>query len=158
VRLLIASTAAKTAYTTQVAKQIVQLAQSDKTVVGVMGMPFSSRSVSAIQVLGQANIPMISQTSSSDLLTRSSPLTFSALPPLISHRVSQERTMQSRLCMLKQRRCFTILPILTARAWRAISLSNSRLMVIASRSKKTYTVGKPETLPARLQDALPHKP
>ena len=49
VRLLIASSGSKTAYADQVAEQIVQLAQTDPTFVGVMGWPFSSRSLRVVK-------------------------------------------------------------------------------------------------------------
>jgi len=55
--------------TNTVAKQIVQLAQKDKTIVGVMGWPFSGYAIDAIKVLAAARIPMLSQTASSDALT-----------------------------------------------------------------------------------------
>jgi eukaryotic-like serine/threonine-protein kinase len=80
VRLLIASTGSQDTYATQVAQQIVQLAQSDKTFMGVMGWPYSTYSYNAIQVLNSARIPMVSQTASSDSLTGISPYFFRVAP------------------------------------------------------------------------------
>ena len=48
VRLLIANAGSKTDYVSNVTQQIAQLAQADKTFAGVMGWPFSSYTVSAI--------------------------------------------------------------------------------------------------------------
>lgn len=80
VRLLIANSGSQTAYTNQLARQIVQLAKTDKTFVGVMGWPYSSRAVQEIGILGQAHIPMVSNTASSDQLTHASPYFFRVAP------------------------------------------------------------------------------
>lgn len=80
VRLLIANSGSQTSYVTQVAQQIVQLAQHDKTFVGVMGWPFSTRTQAALTILKNAHIPMVSQTSSDDGLTNSSPYFFRVVP------------------------------------------------------------------------------
>jgi|GEM_PF-367030 serine/threonine protein kinase/ABC-type branched-subunit amino acid transport system substrate-binding protein len=69
VYLLIANSGSSGNYTADVARQIVQLAKSDKTVVGVIGWPYSNDAYTANQILGQAGIPMVSQTASSDALT-----------------------------------------------------------------------------------------
>ena len=81
VRLLIASSGSQAVYAKLVAEQIVQLAKSDKTFVGVMGWPFSTRTENATSVLQAASIPMVSQTSSDDSLTGSSPYFFRVAPP-----------------------------------------------------------------------------
>jgi serine/threonine protein kinase/ABC-type branched-subunit amino acid transport system substrate-binding protein len=81
VRLLIANAGSKQEYTKNVAQQIVQLAQADKTFVGVMGWPFSGYAGTAIGVLSAARIPMVSQTASSDALTGISPYFFRIAPP-----------------------------------------------------------------------------
>lgn len=80
VRLLIANAGSNSQYATQVAQQIVLLAKADKTVIGVMGWPYSSYTTDAIQVLSAANIPMISQTASSDSLSGTSPYFFRVAP------------------------------------------------------------------------------
>ena len=80
VRLLIANSGNESTYATTVAQQIVQLAQSDKTFAGVMGWPFSSRTLNAVSVLARAHIPMVSQTASSDQLTGISPYFFRVAP------------------------------------------------------------------------------
>jgi ABC-type branched-subunit amino acid transport system substrate-binding protein len=80
VRLLIANSGSQTQYADQVAGQIVQLAKSDPTFVGVMGWPYSSRSLEVVRTLTQAGIPIVSQTSSSDDLTNISPYFFRVAP------------------------------------------------------------------------------
>src|SRR5947207_6189829 len=80
VRLLIANAGSNSADTKTVAQQIVQLAHVDSTFVGVMGWPFSGYASTAISVLRPAQIPMISQTASSDALTGISPYFFRVAP------------------------------------------------------------------------------
>ncbi len=80
VRILIANSGNQKEYATTVAQQIVQLAHSDPTFVGVVGWPFSSRALAAIDVLTRAHIPMLSQTASSDSLSGRSPYFFRVAP------------------------------------------------------------------------------
>lgn len=80
VRLLIANTGNNAQSARLVAQQIVKAAQNDKTIVGVMGWPFSSYSLSAVSVLAAAHIPMVSQTASSDALTGISAYFFRVAP------------------------------------------------------------------------------
>jgi ABC-type branched-subunit amino acid transport system substrate-binding protein len=65
---------------TTVANQIVQAAQHDPTIVGVMGWPFSSHALKAVDILKQGGIPMVSQTASTDLLTGRSNFFFRVAP------------------------------------------------------------------------------
>src|SRR5712692_10152694 len=80
VRLLVASSGNDATYATTVAQQIALAAQQDHTIVGVMGWPFSSRTINAIRVLASAHIPMVSQTASSDQLTGISSYFFRVAP------------------------------------------------------------------------------
>lgn len=79
-RLLIASTGDSTANITTVAQQIVKLAQTDKTFVGVMGWPYSTLAYAAIPIFTKAQIPMVSETASSDQLSDASPYFFHVAP------------------------------------------------------------------------------
>jgi eukaryotic-like serine/threonine-protein kinase len=97
VRLLIANSGGQTSYTEKVAQQIVQVAQTDPTFVGVMGWPFSSRAVEAVQILGAAHIPMVSQTASSDQLTRISPYFFRVAPSNKSQAISGAKYAEQTL-------------------------------------------------------------
>ncbi len=81
IRLLIANSGSTASDTKTVAQQIVRLAHVENTFVGVMGWPFSGYASIAISVLRPAQIPMISQTASSDALTRISPYFFRVAPP-----------------------------------------------------------------------------
>ncbi|QBD81329.1 hypothetical protein EPA93_37285 [Ktedonosporobacter rubrisoli] len=80
VRLLIANSGSEAANSRKVAEQIVQAAQNDKTIVGVMGWPYSEQTVNAVNVLAGAKIPMISPTASADSLTDVSPYFFRVAP------------------------------------------------------------------------------
>ena len=80
VRLLIANSGNNKLYAATVAQQIVLLAKSDPTFVGVMGWPFSTHALEAINTLAKAHIPMISETASSDDLTAFSPYFFRVAP------------------------------------------------------------------------------
>ncbi len=79
--LLIANFGSDPRNATMVAKQIVQAAQADKTIVGVMGLPLSSYVPDAIAILQQAHLPLVSSGASSDALTGISPSFFRVVPP-----------------------------------------------------------------------------
>jgi ABC-type branched-subunit amino acid transport system substrate-binding protein len=81
VRLLIANSGADANNVTAVAKQIVQAAQKDPTIVGVMGWPYSGLAQDAVSILSPAKIPMVSSTASSNALTGISPYFFRVAPP-----------------------------------------------------------------------------
>ncbi len=80
IRLLIANTGSDPLYATKVAEQIVKVASTDPTLVGVMGWPFSYQSINANAVLVGAKIPIVSPTSSNDSLTGSSLYLFRVTP------------------------------------------------------------------------------
>ncbi|MBV9709674.1 MAG: ABC transporter substrate-binding protein, partial [Ktedonobacteraceae bacterium] len=77
----IANSGADASNVTAVAKQIVQAAQKDPTIVGVMGWPYSGLAQDAVSILSPAKIPMVSSTASSDALTSISPYFFRVAPP-----------------------------------------------------------------------------
>jgi len=97
VRLLIANSGKEQGYTSQVAGQIVALAQHDKTVVGVLGWMSSARSLSVIPVLAKAGIPMVSQTASSDALINYSAYFFRVVPPNKAQGLAAARFAEARL-------------------------------------------------------------
>ncbi len=157
VRLLVASSGSDKNYATSVAKQIVQLAKSDKTFVGVMGWPFSARSVNAIGVLGAAHIPMLSQTSSSDALTHISQYFFRVVPSNKIQGVSgakyAEQILQANTAAL----------FVDPTDPYSQSLANDFSTQFEADSKKIvvqekYTVGKTDQFSTLLQDALSHNP
>ncbi|HEY1352799.1 MAG TPA: hypothetical protein VGF67_24555 [Ktedonobacteraceae bacterium] len=81
-RLLIANTGGNLAYAPQVTAQIIQAIHQDPTIVGVMGPPQSrAEAIEAVKMLGQAHIPVVSSTASSDTFTSISAYFFRAAPP-----------------------------------------------------------------------------
>jgi len=80
VRLLIANAGNSSSNVQAVANQIVQAAQKDNTIVGVMGWPFSAHALNAVQIFTKAKIPMISESASSDDLTSASSYFFRVAP------------------------------------------------------------------------------
>jgi serine/threonine protein kinase len=80
VRLLIANAGNNATNATTIARQVVEAAKSDKTIVGVMGWPYSGYAQNAISVLSAAHIPMVSQTASSNSLSGISPYFFRVAP------------------------------------------------------------------------------
>ncbi len=82
VRLLIANSGSNDVNGVKaVANQIVQAAQKDQTIVGVMGWPYSGQTVNAVNILGPAKIPMVSSTASSNQLSGVSRYFFRVAPP-----------------------------------------------------------------------------
>ena len=86
VRLLIANSGSQTSFATPVAQEILQLQKSDPHFVGIMGWPFSSRVVQVLPTLTSAQIPMVSQTASSDSIT-GKPNFFRVAPPNVTQGV-----------------------------------------------------------------------
>ncbi len=80
VRLLIANAGNNATNATTIARQVVEAAKADKTIVGVMGWPYSGYAQNAISVLSAAHIPMVSQTASSNSLSGISPYFFRVAP------------------------------------------------------------------------------
>jgi serine/threonine protein kinase/ABC-type branched-subunit amino acid transport system substrate-binding protein len=157
IRLLIANAGSNSADTKAVAQQIVHLAQVDHSFVGVMGWPFSGYATAAIGVLGGAHIPMISQTASSDSLTKVSPYFFRVAPP------NQRQGMEGAIYAEKS--------LHATKAVLFVDPNNSYTQSLATAFKsqftqdgnqivatELYTVGKPDTLPQLLSDATTHAP
>ncbi|QBD76438.1 TIR domain-containing protein [Ktedonosporobacter rubrisoli] len=81
VRLLIANSGSgDESMARDVAEQIVKAAPQEK-ILGVMGWPFSESSLNAVKALGSAQIPLVSQTASTDKLTGRFPYFFRVIPP-----------------------------------------------------------------------------
>ena len=157
VRLLIANSGSQATYATNVANQIVQLAKSDKTFVGVMGWPFSSRSVDAVRVLSEAHIPMVSQTSSSDDLTNISPYFFRVAPSNNIQGVSgakyAEQTLHATSAALFVDPTDTYSQSLAQDFVTQFEGDGKKIV-----AKEQYTVGKTSNFAILLQDALKYNP
>ena len=157
VRLLIASSGSQAQYAMNVAQQIVQLAQADKTVVGVMGWPFSSRTADAVSILGKAHIPIISQTASSDSLSGISPYFFRVVPPNTvqasagSHYA--EQTLHANTAALFVDNTDPYSQTLAQDFSQQFTKDGKTIV-----DTETYKVGKTATLPASLQKALSTHP
>jgi len=134
----------------------VRAAQDDKTIVGVMGWPFSSRVLNAVNTLAAAHIPMVAQTASSGLLTGISPYFFRVVPPDAAQALAGakyvENTLHARAAALFYDPTEPYSASL-ANAFRQQFTADGNQIVVTEK----YTEGKPENLPTLLQDALSHK-
>jgi serine/threonine protein kinase/ABC-type branched-subunit amino acid transport system substrate-binding protein len=157
VRLLIASAGSQDTYATQVAQQIVQLAQLDKTFEGVMGWPYSTYCYSAIQIFTSAHIPMVSQTASSDSLTGISPYFFRVAPTNQTQGVAGAKYAEQKLHARTVAIFYDPADLYSQSLAQDFShqFTEDGGAVVAT---EAYTVGKSETLAALLQDALSHQP
>jgi serine/threonine protein kinase len=157
VRLLIANSGSKATYAINVAQQIVQLAQHDKTFVGVMGWPFSSRALNAIRVLSEAHIPMVSQTSSSDELTNISQYFFRVVPSNKIQGVSgaqyAEQVLHANSAALFVDPADSYSQSLANDFVTQFEHDGKQIV-----AKEEYTVGKTSNFATLLQDALQHNP
>ncbi len=159
VRLLIANSGNVATYATTVAQQIVQAAQQDHTIVGVMGWPFSSRTVDAVGVLAKAHIPMVSQTASSDQLTGASPYFFRVAPSNKGQAIAgahyAEQVLHAHNVALFVDPADSYSSSLAADFSQQFVADGNHIVVT-----ENYTVGSQGQgkLPTLLQDALSHNP
>ena len=159
VRLLIAHSGNVATYATAVAQQIVQAAQQDHTIVGVMGWPYSSRTLNAIGVLAKAHIPMVSQTASSDQLTGISSYFFRVAPSNKGQAIAgaqyAERVLHARNVALFVDPADSYSSSLATDFSQQFVADGNHIVVT-----ENYTVGPQGQgkLPILLQDALSHNP
>ncbi len=159
VRLLVASSGNVATYATTVAQQIVQAAQQDHTIVGVMGWPFSSRTINAIRVLAGAHIPMVSQTASSDQLTGISSYFFRVAPSNKGQGIAgahyAEQALHAKNVALFVDPADSYSSSLAADFSQQFKADGYTIAVT-----ENYTVGSKGQgqLPGLLQDALSHNP
>ncbi len=157
VRLLIANSGSQTSYVQNVTQQIIQLAQTDKTFMGVMGWPYSSRALSEVKELGNAHIIMMSQTASSDALINASPYFFRVVPANKSQGIQGAQYAQQSLHAKRVALFYDPQDSYSqslAQDFKQSFVSNGNQIV----ATENYTVGKPGTLPAAVNDALAHNP
>ncbi len=157
IRLLVASSGSQSGYATTVAQQIVQLAKVDRTFVGVMGWPYSSRAADAVSILGAAHIPMISQTASSDTLTGISPYFFRVAPTNKSQGITDakyaEQTLHAHNVALFVDTADPYSQSLAAAFQQQFQSDGNKIAVT-----EKYTVGKPDNFNNLLTDAESHNP
>jgi len=157
VRLLIANAGGNSDYATGVAQQIVQAAKQDRTILGVMGWPFSSYSLKAVNVLSNAGIPMVSPTASSNKLTGISRFFFRVAPPDKSQAVAGAQYIEQQLHA--KRVALFVDPTDAYSSSLASAFSNQfeadgNQIVVTEH----YQIGKTQVLPALLHDALRFNP
>ncbi|HTI14338.1 MAG TPA: bifunctional serine/threonine-protein kinase/ABC transporter substrate-binding protein [Dictyobacter sp.] len=156
VRVLIANAGSQPSNVQQVMKQLVQLKESDPTFVGVMGLPFSSYTQVALQTLKQAQIPLVSQTSSADNLSGDSYF-FRVVPS--NHIQGQEGAIYAQQVLHAKHIAVFADPMNSYSQTLAKDFENAFIgnggTVVAD---EQYTVNKPFTLPSALQDALSKHP
>lgn len=154
---LVASAGSKSDYAALVAQQIVQAAKQDHRIVGVMGWPFSAYAANSVSVLANAHIPMVSQTASSDALTGISPFFFRVAPS------NKSQAIAGAQYAIQQLHATRIVLFTDPTNSYTKSLADDFRQQFPSGgsqivAEKNYTVGKPENLPALLQDALSVNP
>lgn len=143
VRLLIANSGSNPQCTIPVANQIVRATQRDKTIVGVMGWPFSAQTLNAVDVITNHDIPMVSPSASADDLSGRSPYFFRIDPP---------NTIQANVAAqyaVKVLRAKHILLIYDPKNSYSASLAKDFKTHFSPNDvvEKTYTVFRSETLP-----------
>lgn len=163
VRLLVANAAGQSqyastgVYATNVARQIVQAARADKTIVGVLGWPYSGYTTNAIAVLGPAHIPMVSQTASSGKLSGVSPYFFRVNPPDSVQAAAGAKyaadSLHARSVALFMDPANTYSNSLGTAFQQQFTAEGNKIVAL-----EKYTVSKPQTLANQLQDALNHNP
>src|SRR6266567_2934936 len=157
--LLVANSGNDATYATTVAQQIVQAAQQDHSIVGVMGWPFSSRAINVVKVLAAAHIPMVSQTASSDLLSQVSPYFFRVAPSNNGQAIAgaryAEQVLHAKNVALFVDPSDSYSSSLATDFSRQFKADGNTIVVT-----ENYTVGASGRgkLPALLQDALNHSP
>jgi len=155
--LLIASAGHNEMYTTTVALQIVQAAEADKTIVGMMGWFGNKSTADAIKVLAAAHIPLVSPTASADLLTGISPYFFRVI-------ASNKRQVFVAVEYAEHTLHGTQAALFVdpADAYSQELATDFEQQFVADGNKivatENYAVGHPEMLHGLLSDALNHNP
>ncbi|GAC1463453.1 MAG: hypothetical protein NVS2B12_24090 [Ktedonobacteraceae bacterium] len=157
VRLLIANSGSQAAYVQNVTQQVIALAQTDKTFVGVIGWPYSSRALSEVKALGGAHIPMVSQTASSDALTNASPYFFRVVPSnkaqgIQGAKYAQQSLHAQRVALFYDQQD-SYSQSLAQDFKQSFTAGGGQIVV-----EENYTVKKPGSLPTAVSDALAHNP
>lgn len=157
VRLLIANSGSQASYAKQVAEQIVRLAQTDKSIVGVMGWPYSSQVVAVSQILAAAHLPMVSPTASSDDLTGISPYFFRVAPTDMNQAILGAKYAQQVLHVHKAALFVDPNNIDSRTLARDFSMKFAANSPQNTILEEDYRVGQPDLLPSLLQDAFTNK-
>jgi ABC-type branched-subunit amino acid transport system substrate-binding protein len=81
IRLLIATTGSDPNHSVDIARQTIQAAQVDKTIVGILSGATSAASLNTVQIYTQAHLPIVASIAAADELTNLSPYFFRVTPP-----------------------------------------------------------------------------
>jgi ABC-type branched-subunit amino acid transport system substrate-binding protein len=157
VRLLIANAGSKSGYVAEVTEQIVQAAQQDATIIGVMGWSRSAYVQNSISLLTRAHLPMVSSTASADSLSGVSPYFFRVAPPNKSQAIAGAKYAE------KQLHASRVALFVDPKNSFSSSLANDfKQQFVADGHQiadtESYTVGDKASLPALLQKALNSNP
>ena len=157
IRLLIANAGSQSEYVSQVAEQIVQAAQQDASIIGVMGWSRSAHAENAIPILAKAHLPMVSSTASADNLSGISPYFFRVAPTNKSQAIAGAKYAEQQLH--------------ASRVALFVDPKNSFSNTLADDFKQqfvtdgnqivdteNYTIGERAALPTLLQKALNANP
>lgn len=157
IRLLIANAGSSAANANIVAQQIVKAAKADSTIVGVMGWPYSGYTLDAVKVFTDAQIPLVSQTASSDDLTNISPYFFRVAPSNLSQAQVganyAQKTLGAKNIALFYDPANTYSRSLADDFRKSFTAQGGNIVVT-----EQYTVGNTSTLSQSLDDALKHSP
>jgi serine/threonine protein kinase/ABC-type branched-subunit amino acid transport system substrate-binding protein len=154
--LLIANSGSDPTYATFVAKQIAQLSQTDKTIVGVMGWTLDAHLLDALPILASAHIPMVSNTGTDELTGRSS----------YSFRVVASGARQGSLgaqALEKTLHAETVVLFSDPEDDQSRGIATGFTQTFTGDGNiivatEHFTAGKPQTIPTLLQDALSKHP
>lgn len=151
--LLIANAGSQANDSPAVARQIVQAASADSTIVGVMGWPFSSYATATVDIFKTAKIPMVSETASSDLLTSISPYFFRVCASNKSEGIDGARYVEKNL---HANRVVVFTDPLNAYTSSLAKDFADQFQADGHTVLQTerYTVGKAASIASALQDAL----
>jgi ABC-type branched-subunit amino acid transport system substrate-binding protein len=157
IRLLIANAGSKEDYVTQVAEQIVQAAQQDTTIIGVMGWSRSAHAEKAIPILARAHLPMVSSTASADNLSGISPYFFRVAPPNKSQAIAGAKYAEQQLHASR-----VALFVDPKNSFSSSLADDFKQQFVADGNQvvdtENYTIGERASLPALLQKALDANP
>lgn len=153
--LLIANAGSQNANAPAVARQIVQAAQADPSIIGVMGWPFSSYVSSTINIFKAARITLVSPTASSDLLSGVSPYFFRVCPSNKVQGIAGAKYMAQNL---HARSAIVFVDPLDPYSSSLANDFTTQYQADGNTVLATekYTVGKSATIASALQDALIH--
>jgi len=157
VYLLVANAGGNSSYATTVAHQIVQAAQQDHHIVGVMGWPYSSYVEKSYSVLANAHIPMVSPTASSDSLSNISPYFFRVAPAnnvqaIAGAHYAEQQLKATRVALFVDP-SDTYSQSLAADFKRQFTADGNQVV-----ATENYTKGKTDNLASLLQNALNTSP